>query len=107
MENALFAYYKERKRKMSKTKVKASGEARYQRMLEEAIKERKKELLAEFAISLNEIREEVDPWIEIIDNKEFIFKQVQNVSQFGTLILLFEEKYNSDNQIRLPLQLKL
>jgi len=89
------------------TEVKDVPGVKYEKMLRKMAKERKLRLLTEFTISLEEMRETVEPWIEVIDDKKFVLKQIQNVTSFGTLILLFEEQHNPENQIRLPLQLKL
>lgn len=79
----------------------------YQKALIRNKNERKRKLLTEFALSLEEIRETVEPWIEVIDDKEYEFKKVQNVPSFGVLHLIFEEKGNPENTIRLPMRLGL
>lgn len=84
-----------------------SKQITYQKMLTRNKNERKRNLLTEFALSLDGILEELKPWYEIIDGKEFELTKIQNVANFGVLHLIFEEKGNPDNTIRLPLQLGL
>jgi hypothetical protein len=69
----------------------------------------KKQLLAEFAISIDALAndEELEPWAEIADDKEYVLKKIESMLSFGTLVLTFAAKDNPDYEIRLPLQLKL
>ena len=84
-----------------------AGQVTYHKVLIRNKNERKRKLLTEFALSLDGILEELKPWYEIIDGKEFELKKVQNIANFGVLHLIFEEKNNPDNVIRLPLQMGL
>ena len=84
-----------------------AGQVTYHKVLIRNKNERKRKLLTEFALSLDGILEELKPWYEIIDDKEFELKKVQNIANFGVLHLIFEEKNNPDNVIRLPLQMGL
>ena len=79
----------------------------YQKILVRNKNDRKRKLLTEFALSLDEIKEEIKPWFEVIDGKEYELKKIQNVANFGVLHLIFEEKGNPENTIRLPLRLGL
>jgi hypothetical protein len=79
----------------------------YQKILVRNKNERKRKLLTEFALSLDGILDEVKPWFEMIDGKEFELKKIQNVANFGVLHLVFEEKNNPENTIRLPLHMGL
>jgi hypothetical protein len=69
----------------------------------------KRQLTTEFAISLEELRKEVEPWIEIVDGKEYVFKKIENIKGFGVITLVFQEKskFNDGRIFRLNYQLKL
>ena len=49
------------------------------RLLQQKI-ELKKKLATELAISIDELRKDVEPWVEIVDGKEYVFKKVENIS---------------------------
>ena len=69
----------------------------------------KRNPLTELAISLDGLinDEELEPWAEVVDNEIYILKGIQNIASFGTLIVTFVAKDNPENEIRLPLELKL
>ena len=68
----------------------------------------KRKILSEFAISIDALAndEELEPWAEIADGKEYILKKIESVASFGTLVLTFAPKDNPDHELLLPLQLK-
>lgn len=98
---------------MAKT-IKNRSTRAYEKLLAKAENERKLDLLTEVALSINSFREACEgdnPWTEFLgeegNEKEFVFKRIQNVSSFGILHLEFEELYNRENKITLSLQLQL
>jgi hypothetical protein len=68
----------------------------------------KKKILSEFAISIDALAndEELEPWAEVADGKEYTLKKIESVASFGMLVLTFAPKDNPDHELRLPLQLK-
>jgi hypothetical protein len=81
----------------------------FRKLQKQQIDNLKRHLLTELAISLNDLisDEELEPWIEVVDNKMYILKSIQNVATFGTLIATFIAKDNPEIELRLPLQLQL
>jgi len=69
----------------------------------------KKALAAEFTLSVNDIKDEVEPWIEVVGNREYEFKKIENITDFGVINLLFKEKneFNNGKEIKLSFVLKL
>ena len=77
------------------------------RLLQQKI-ELKKKLATELAISIDELRKDVEPWVEIVDGKEYVFKKVENISSFGIIHFVFVEKteFNEGREVRLSFELK-
>ena len=70
--------------------------------------ELKKKITTELAISINELRKELEPWVEIVDGKEYVFQKVENIASFGVIHFVFVEKteFDEGKELRLSFELK-
>lgn len=70
--------------------------------------ETKKKIASELAISIDELRKDVEPWIEIVDGKEYVFKKVENIASFGVIHFVFVEKteFDEGKELRLSFEIK-
>ena len=85
-----------------------NSRAKLKKIAQQNLVSLKKKLTSELAVSINELREDVEPWIEIIDGKEDIFKRIENIKSFGTLTFVFAEKleFGEGAEILLPFTLR-
>lgn len=76
--------------------------------LEEKEKELKRNLTTELALSIEELRKTVEPWVEVAEGKEYLFKKVEVVKGFGVITFIFQEKnrFGDGKILRLNYQLK-
>ena len=82
---------------------------RFQKLQKQQEDELKKKIISEFAVSIDALAqdEELEPWVELVDDKEYILTKIENHISFGTLILTFSPRDYPERIIRIPLQLKL
>lgn len=86
-----------------------SSLATFRKLQKKQADDLKRQLLTEFAISIDALAndDELEPWGELVGEKIYILKKVESIVKFGTLVLTFASKDNPEHIIRLPLQLKL
>ena len=79
-----------------------------QKRLRQQKVELKKKIAAELAISINQLRKELEPWVEIVDGKEYVFQKVENIASFGVIHFVFVEKteFDEGKELRLSFELK-
>jgi len=68
------------------------------------------EVLTQLAASIHSIMVDTsdgdEPWVEIIDDKQYELLKIENVTSFGILHLSYRNKFNHDDKITLSLELK-
>lgn len=79
-----------------------------QKRLRQQKVELKKKIATELAISIDELRKELEPWVEIVDGKEYVFQKVENIANFGVIHFVFVEKteFDEGKELRLSFELK-